>query len=253
MKHAGADVGQGAHSVFVQLAADLFNVSINQVELIASDTAKTGNSGSASASRMTFMAGNAILGAAKIAKEKWENEERPVEIEYTYRPPATTPFDPIDGSCKPNFCYGYVADAVEVSVNKRTGKVLIDKIYCADDVGRAINPQQVKGQIEGALVQASGYAVLENFVQENGMVKTDSLSTYLIPTIMDIPEKIDTIILEDINPIGPLGAVGVGEMSFLPFAPAVLSAIHDATGHWFNKFPLNEERVLEGLGAAKKS
>lgn len=253
LKHAGADVGQGAHSVFVQLAADLFNVSINQVELIASDTAKTGNSGSASASRMTFMAGNAILGAAKIAKEKWENEERPVEIEYTYRPPATTPFDPIDGSCKPNFCYGYVADAVEVSVNKRTGKVLIDKIYCADDVGRAINPQQVKGQIEGALVQASGYAVLENFVQENGMVKTDSLSTYLIPTIMDIPEKIDTIILEDINPIGPLGAVGVGEMSFLPFAPAVLSAIHDATGHWFNKFPLNEERVLEGLGAAKKS
>jgi len=253
LRHAGADVGQGAHSIFVQLAADLFEVSLDQVELIATDTSVTSSSGSASASRMTFMAGNAIIGAAQIAKEKWKNEERPVEVEYTYRPPATTPFDPRDGSCIANFCYGYAADAVEVSVNINTGKVLVEKIFCADDVGKAINPQQVKGQIEGALVQGVGYALLENFVQENGLVKTDSLSTYLIPTIMDIPEKIDTIILEDKNPIGPLGAIGVGEMPFLPFAPAVLSAIHDATGHWFNKFPLNEERVLEGLSADKKN
>ena len=141
---------------------------------------------------------------------------------------------------------------VEVSVNKKTGKVLITKVICADDVGRAINPQQVKGQVEGAIVQASGYTLLENFVQRDGRVITDSLATYLVPTIMDIPDKTETIIIEDVDPIGPMGARGVGEMPFLPFAPAVLSAVHDATGIWYNKFPLIEERVLEGIGALKK-
>jgi len=252
LKHAGADVGQGAHSAFVQIAADAIGVPVEQVEIIASDTAQTGNSGSASASRMTFMAGNAILGAAKEALAKWNNEERPAEADFVYRPPATSPLDAQTGECVPNFCYGYAADAIEVSVNTKTGKVLIKKVVCADDVGKAINPQQVKGQIEGAIVQASGYALLENFIQENGKVKTDSLATYLIPTIMDIPEKTETLIIEDIDPIGPNGAKGVGEMPYLPFAPAVLAAVHAATGIWFNQFPLVEERVLEGLGALKK-
>jgi CO/xanthine dehydrogenase Mo-binding subunit len=222
------------------------------VEIIASDTAETGNSGSASASRMTFMAGNSIIGAANEARQKWHNEERPAEATFVYRPPATSPLDPEDGHCVPNFCYGYAADVVEVRINTKTGKVLINKVICADDVGKAINPQQVKGQIEGAIVQASGYALLENFIQRDGLVKTDSLATYLIPTIMDIPDKTETIIIEDTDPIGPMGARGVGEMPYLPFAPAVLAAVHNATGIWFNKFPLIEERILEGMGVLKK-
>lgn len=252
LKHAGADVGQGAHSLFVQVAADIIGVPIERVELIASDTAETGNSGSASASRMTFMAGNAIIGAAKEAKAKWDNEERPANVEYVYHAPATSPFDPETGACMPNFSYGYAADAVEVSVNTKTGKVLIKKVICSDDVGRAINPQQVKGQIEGAIVQACGYALLEDFIQQDGQVKTTSLSTYLVPTILDIPDEMESIILEDGDPIGPMGARGVGEIPYMPLAPAVLSAVHNATGVWFNKFPLTEERVLEGLGALKK-
>jgi CO/xanthine dehydrogenase Mo-binding subunit len=252
LKHAGADVGQGAHSVFVQLAAEVIGVPIEKVRLIASDTAETGNSGSASASRMTFMAGNAIIGAAEAALAKWKSEERPAKASFVYRPPATTPMDPETGACMPNFSYGYAADAIEVSVNTKTGKVLINKVICSDDVGRALNPQQVKGQIEGAIVQAAGYSLLEDFIQKDGKVLTDSLATYLIPTIMDIPDKTESIIIEDIDPIGPMGARGVGEMPYMPFAPAVLAAVHDAIGVWYNRFPLTEERILEGLGVLKK-
>ena len=246
--HAGADVGQGSHSAFMQFAAEVLKIPIEKIELIASDTSRTDNSGSASASRMTFMAGNSILGAAKMALEKWQNEERPAIAKFQYQPPRTSPYDPETGECYPNFAYGYVAEAVEVEVNQLTGKVDIKNVICADDVGKAINPIQVQGQIEWGIVQASGYAVLENFIQKDGQVLTKSLSTYLIPTIMDIPEKITSIIVEEPDPIGPLGARGMGEMPYLPFAPAVVHAVHDATSIWFDHFPLTEETILKGLG-----
>jgi len=251
LRHAGADVGQGAHSAFIQIAADVADVSLDKVELTASDTALTGNSGSSSASRMTFMAGNAIIGATKAAIEKWNSGEKPAKSTFIYKPPKTTPLDSETGACTPNFAYGYVAETVEVEVDTETGKVKILNVTCANDVGKAINPIQIKGQIEGAIIQAAGYVLLENFIQENGFVKTDSLATYLIPSIMDIPSKTDSIIVEEPDPIGPAGARGMAEMPFIPFAPAVLSAIHDATGVWFNSFPLTEEVVLEGLGIIK--
>jgi CO/xanthine dehydrogenase Mo-binding subunit len=106
---------------------------------------------------------------------------------------------------------------------------------------------QVQGQIEGAVVQAAGYAILENFVQQGGYVQTQHLSTYLIPTVLDVPERIHSVILEYPDPRGPYGARGMGEMPFLPVAPAVIAAVHDATGVWFDEFPLTPERVLRGL------
>lgn len=248
LKHAGAEVGQGAHTVFVQMAAHALNVPVEIIELVSSDTASSNSSGSVSASRMTFMAGNAIIGAGKAALEKWNNEERPAIAEFTYRAPATTPLDPVTGESIPNFAYGYVAEAIEVEVNKETGKLNIIKVHCADDVGKAVNPLQVRGQMEGAVVQAAGYSMLENFIQENGRVKTDSFATYLIPTIMDIPGETKSIILEESSDIGPFGAKGMGEMPYIPFAPALSAAVHDATGIWFDAFPLIEERVLKGLG-----
>jgi len=248
VKDAGADVGQGAHSIFVQIAAHALDVPLEIVELVASDTAQSESSGSASASRMTLMGGNAILGAAKAALKKWQRKERPVIAEYTYQAPPTTPFDPITGECEPNFAYGYVAEAVEVKIDKRTGKLHIIRVHCADDVGKAINPIQVRGQIEGGVVQAVGYAMLENFIQEKGYVKTDSLSTYLIPTTMDIPLETKSIIVEEPLFIGPYGAKGMGEMPFIPFSPALVAAVHAATGVWYDTFPLTEQKILEGLG-----
>jgi CO/xanthine dehydrogenase Mo-binding subunit len=251
LHHAGAEVGQGAHTVFKQFAAEALNLPLEKIELVVSDTAHTGNSGSVSASRMTFMSGNSIRGAAALAMEKWRAEERPAVAEFIYRPPATTPFDPETGECNPNFTYGYVAETVELEVDIETGEIRLLKVLCADDVGKAINPMQVVGQIEGAVVQAAGYAILENFIQKNGYVLTDMLSNYLIPTVLDIPNQVESIVLEYPEPIGPYGARGMGEMPYLPLAPAIMDALHDATGVWFHEFPLTPERVLRGLGKIK--
>jgi CO/xanthine dehydrogenase Mo-binding subunit len=246
--HAGADVGQGAHTVFTQMAAAALDISIDKIHMVVSDTAVTGNSGSASASRMTFMAGNSIKGAAELALQKWQNEERPVKVTYQYRPPKTTPLDPEMGKSEPNFAYGYVAESAEVEVDTETGQIRIIKIVCVDDVGKAVNPVQIQGQVEGAIVQAAGYTILENFIEKNAEVLTRTFSTYLIPTILDIPDEVETILLEYPDPIGPWGARGMAEMPYLPFAPAITAAVHDAIGIWFNDFPLTPEKVLKGLG-----
>jgi CO/xanthine dehydrogenase Mo-binding subunit len=246
--HAGAEVGQGAHTAFVQMTATALGISIEKVQLVASDTASSPNSGSVSASRMTFMAGNAIKGACELALDKWRAEERPVKVSYQYRPPRTTPLDPETGKSEPNFSYGYVAEAIEVEVDTETGQVKISNVICADDVGQAVNPQQVVGQIEGAVVQAAGYSILENFVQKDGFTLTPGLSTYLIPTVLDIPGEVNSLVLEYKDPRGPWGARGMGEMPYLPFAATVTAAVRNATGIWFNEFPLTPERVLKGLG-----
>ena len=144
----------------------------------------------------------------------------------------------------PNFMMTFV----EVEVDTETGHVNILDVISANDVGKALNPQQVIGQIEGAVVQAAGYAILENFIQEEGRVLTPHLSTYLIPGILDIPDRVESLILEYPDPQGPLGARGMAEMPYLPLTPAITAAIHDAIGVWFDDFPLIPERVLRGLG-----
>ena len=246
--HAGADVGQGAHTIMVQMAAETLGIPIEKIHLIASDTASTGDSGSSSASRMTFMAGNSIKGACELAFSKWKAEERPAIATYQYKPPRTTPMDPQTGKSEPNFAYGYVAQGVTLEVDAETGLIHVLEVISVNDVGRAVNPLNVQGQIEGGVVQASGYAILENFIQRDGFVLTPLLSTYLIPTVQDVPDQVKAVILENADPIGPYGARGMAEMPFLPLAPAVIDAIHQATGIWFFEFPLTPERVLKGLG-----
>jgi len=248
VRHAGADVGQGAHTVMIQMAAETLGVPINKIHLIASDTAFTDDSGSASASRMTFMAGNSIKGACLNALVKWAAEERPAISTYQYKPPRTTPYDSQTGKSEPNFAYGYVAQGVTVDVDSETGQIKILEVISTNDVGKAVNPILVQGQIEGGVVQATGYAILENFIQRGGFVLTPYLSTYLIPTVQDVPDSVKSVILEYADPIGPYGARGMAEMPFLPLAPAIIAAVHQATGVWFYEFPLTPERVLRGLG-----
>jgi CO/xanthine dehydrogenase Mo-binding subunit len=233
------------------MAADAVGVPFEKVETIYADSAFTENSGSVSASRMTFMAGNSIIGAAQAALQKWKEEERPAIATYQYKPDRTTPLDPQTGYSIPNFAYGYMAQAVRVDVDTETGQVYVRDVISTHDVGKAINPQQVEGQIEGAVVQALGYAVFENFIQKDGYVLTDKFSTYLIPGVLDIPERVKSIIMEFPAPNGPWGARGMAEMPLIPMAPAVIHAVHDATGVWFDEFPLTPERVLRGLGRIK--
>lgn len=245
--HAAAEVGQGAHTALMQMAADAIGVSIDSVELVASDTASSQSAGSASASRLTFMSGNAIRGAADVALRKWHDEERPAYGEYMYHPPATTPFDPETGRAEPNFAYGYVAEAVELEVDIETGQVQLLDVVCAIDVGKVVNPQQLEGQIEGAIVQAQGYALMEYLASNEGRILNPFLSTYLIPTSLDVPPRVKPVILEVPDPIGPWGLRGMAEMPFLPLAPAIAAAIHDATGIWVDSQPFTAQKVAAAL------
>jgi CO/xanthine dehydrogenase Mo-binding subunit len=247
LHHAGAEVGQGSHTAFILMAAKALALSAEKIKLIASDTGTTGNSGSVSASRMTFMAGNAIIGACSLALEKWKSEERPAIAEFVYRPPKTTPFDPETGQCDPNFAYGYVAESVTSWIDLDTGKIEVEDVCVVNDVGEAINMNSIEGQIEGAISQALGYAVIENFIQKSGKVITDRFSTYLIPTVLDMPLKVRSIVLENPDPIGPFGVRGMGEMPYLPFVPALTHSIFNSTGIWFDKFPLTPDFVFNKI------
>ncbi|GAC1415095.1 MAG: hypothetical protein NVSMB64_25380 [Candidatus Velthaea sp.] len=170
-----------------------------------------------------------------------------------YRPPATTRLDSQTGDGIPNYCYGYVAQAVDISVDTLTGIVRIERVISVHDVGRAVNRQQVEGQIEGCLAQAVGYALTENFIAREGEILTRYFSTYLLPTTLDVPTDIVPVILEHADPNGPFGARGMSEMPLVPFAAAVAAAIYDATGAWVSDQPFTPERVLRAIGAARTS
>ncbi len=245
-----AEVGQGTHLALRQIAAEALSLPIARVALVSDDSVAAPNAGSASASRMTLMGGRAVYDAAMAARTTWtDTESAYAEATVRFRPTATTRLDPVTGAGRPNYCYGYAAQAVEVEVNTLTGQVRVVRVVSVHDVGRAINLQQVEGQIEGCLAQALGYALLEHFQVQRGQVLTQHFSTYLLPTVLDMPEEIVPVVLELADPQGPFGARGVAEMPLVPFAPAVAAAIHDATGVWLSDLPMTPERVLAALGS----
>lgn len=248
--HGGAEVGQGNHAAILQMTADIAGVDLASVRGHFSDTATSGDSGSASASRLTFMAGNSVLGAAEEAEKAWRDGERPAIGQFRYTPPPTETLDPVTGAGQPNFSYGYMAQVVDVTVDTATGHIRVDRVVSAHDVGRAINPELVKGQIEGAVVQAHGYVLSENLVVTDGRIRNPRLSQYLIPGIGDVPTRVESVILELADPVGPWGARGVAEMPYITYAPAVIAAVHDATGVWFDSFPLTPSLVLTALRAS---
>jgi len=248
-----ADVGQGTHLALRQIAAETLDLPLEKVAMICDDSSQSPNAGSASASRLTLMAGQAVHDAAVAARDKWGfTDDEHIIATKQYRPPATTPLDPVTGEGRPNYCYGYAAQAVEVEVNLLTGQVQVLQIISVHDVGRAINRQQVEGQIEGCLAQALGYTLLEHFQVRDGHVLTPHFSTYLLPTILDMPTEIRPIILELADPNGPFGARGVAEMPLVPLTPAIASAIHDATGVWLTQQPMTPERVLTAISSRRK-
>ncbi len=244
---AGAEVGQGAHTAFIQMTAEATGLDPERITGHFSDSATSGDSGSASASRLTFMTGNAILGAAEEADKAWRDGARPAEGAFRYVPPPTEPLDPEGRPTTPNFAYGYVAEAVELTVDVTTGLITVDDVVCAVDVGRAINPRLIEGQVEGAVVQAHGYVLTEDLQLREARITNPRFSGYLIPGIGDIPRRVQSVLVEVPDPVGPFGARGMAEMPFMPYAPAVIAAVHDATGVWFDSFPLTPSRVLAGL------
>jgi CO/xanthine dehydrogenase Mo-binding subunit len=246
-----SDVGQGVLAVVGQMAAEALGIPYEFVTVDNADTSEVPEHGSCSASRSTFMAGSSVKMACEAALESWNAGERPAVAERTFRSRPTTMYHPETGVCDPHVTYGYGSQIVAVEVNTETGQVRLKEVWAAHDVGCAVNPMHVEGQIEGAISQAQGWALLEDFVTREGHLETKSYADYLIPTVYDVPEAVHPLVVEVPDPQGPWGARGLGEMPMLMLAPAILDAIHDATGIWFNRLPVLAEDVLMALKAGE--
>ena len=173
----------------------------------------------------------------------------PVVVEHTYHAPATTPLDPETGQgAKPNFAYSYGAQVVEVDVDTATGEVQVLRAVAAQDVGRAINPTLVEGQMEGGFVMGQGYGTMEEYRLVDGIPQTTTLATFLIPTTLAVPEIVP-VIVEQADPDGPAGALGAGELPMLPTPSVIADAIHTATGAWVDRLPCSPENVLRAMRA----
>jgi CO/xanthine dehydrogenase Mo-binding subunit len=254
------DVGMGVQTFLAQMAAEALGVEYEQVRVSLVDTTKVPDSGSCSASRLVWIAGNALVGACREALRKRdeilvaETGETSVEAEFQFRGLSvqqTRPYDPETGMTVPHFAYGYAAQVALVEVDTETGETEILKYWAAQDVGKTVNPAMVKGQAAGGVHMGVGYALTEEYVQQEGVPKTSYLADYYVPTVMDMPREFASLTVEVPDPTGPYGAKGIGEMTTLPTAPAVLSAIHDAVGVWIDQFPATAERVWRAMRGKK--
>ncbi len=254
VKLGASDQGMGAHTALAQIAAEALGIDYEKVRVALVDTSVVPNAGSCSASRHVYMSGNAIIRACQEAVRKRQEAlrtgERRVSVEYEYhgrsvRP--TTPYDDENGMCDPHISCGYTSQIALVEVDVETGQTEVLKLLAAQDVGKAINPEMVKGQAGGGVHMGLGYALTEEFIQKEGLVKTRRFSEYHIPTVADMPREFIAFIVEVPDPTGPFGAKGVGEMTTLPTAPAIISAIHDAVGIWIDNLPATAEKVWRAM------
>jgi len=254
------DVGMGVQTLLAQIAAEALGVEYDQVRVSLVDTAKVPDSGSCSASRMAWISGNALVQACQEALQKRdqvllaESGETFVEAEFEFHGRTvyeTTPFDADTGLCVPHFAYGYAAHIALVEVDIETGETEVLKFWAAQDVGKSVNPAMIDGQSAGGVHMGVGYALTEEYIQQEGVPKTRYLADYYIPTVMDMPHEFRSVTVEVPDPTGPYGAKGIGEMTTLPTAPAILSAIHDAVGVWIDQFPATAERVWWAMQGKK--
>ena len=280
--HQGAvDIGQGSNTIVTQICADALCAPVDCFDLISGDTSITPDCGKTSASRQTFVTGKAAHMAGKelrrsilrLANARGDTDEDAVinfgestltiheggkprnfplqdlpldqygyvlTAEQTFDPP-TSPLDE-NGQGSPYAVYGFGAHMAEIAIDVELGTVRVLKIVAAHDVGRAINPTLIEGQIEGGVAQGLGMALMEEFFPGKG----ENLHDYLIPTAGDIP-PVESILIEDPTPIGPFGAKGIGEQAVIPTAPAILNAIHHATGVRLRRIPATPDRIREAI------
>jgi CO/xanthine dehydrogenase Mo-binding subunit len=278
--HQGAvDIGQGSNTIVTQICADALGAPIERFDLVSGDTSITPDCGKTSASRQTLVTGKAaqmageklrnqilkLANACACAEVLWTanginirdgDESRVLALancsldehgyvvtsEATFDPP-TSPLDE-DGQGSPYAVYGFGAHLAEIEVDTELGTIRVLKVTAAHDVGRAINPTLIEGQIEGGVAQGLGMALMEEFFPGKG----ENLHDYLIPSAGDIP-PVESILIEDPSPVGPFGAKGIGEQAVIPTAPAILNALHDATGVRLRKIPATPDRVRAALKA----
>ena len=285
VRAGAAEVGQGLVGVLALLAAEELGLPYDSVEVLVADTDQTLDGGATTASRQSFITGNAVRLAAQKVRETVaqaaseeldappdslvfkngrvhascykaeksislaeavalaKGEGREVRASVVYEPPKTVPLGEVGDM---HFAFGYATQAALVEVDINTGQVEVLKVIAAHDVGRALNPLAVAGQIEGGVVMGIGIALQEEFVTEDGIPKSTSLAKYKIPSIERTPEIVP-IIVEDEASEGPYGAKGIGEIPSIPTAPAIINAIYNATGVRIYSLPATAKKVLAGL------
>jgi CO/xanthine dehydrogenase Mo-binding subunit len=260
------EMGQGTKTIFPQMAAEALGVGIDDVELAAVDTALVPDSGPTVASRTAMVVGGLVIeacqrlravvegrsaGAGGSFADVYRDDARlhgATRIDQHFEPYPGVDFDDTTyrGDAYPAF--GWASAVAEVDVDLDTGEVAVRSVVAADDVGRVIHPVLAEGQVEGGTLQAVGYATIEEIKLTDGRYLNDRLATYLIPTALDAP-RIETILVEAPFSGAPHGAKGIGELPMDVGAPAVVAAIHDATGVWIHDLPASPERILAALEA----
>jgi 4-hydroxybenzoyl-CoA reductase subunit alpha len=267
------DIGQGSDSVLATIVAEELGLQPADVRLVTADTDTTPIDLGSYSSRVTFMAGNAALEAARkmramlveaveAAGGKFDEvtfEEATVLAEArfgtltsagSYTPPKIA--GPYKGSgVGPSPAYSYSACVVDVDADARTGLVHVNKIWIAHDAGRAINPLLVEGQVEGSVYMGLGEALMEEQIFRKGLHKWPSMLEYKSPTFLDMPE-VETFIVETVDPEGPFGAKEAGQGPLLPVPPAVCAALHDALGVWIDEIPVTPEKLVEAIRRREK-
>jgi xanthine dehydrogenase molybdenum-binding subunit len=278
VRSSSAELGQGLVTVMRMVVAEELSIPAEQVSVLVMDTDLTPNGGPTTASRQTYVTGNASRLAAKTLREaitatlaeKYDQPPEKIRFEagkvrvnghsltmqevydemksagkdprvlYDYHAPVTTPLG-TPGDM--HVAFSFASQAAEVEVNTLTGEVRVIRVIAANDVGHAINPLGLRGQIEGGVVMGVGHTLLENFITKDGMVVTDHMSRYRIPSIVHTPEIIP-IVVEDPVSSGPYGAKGVGEIVLIPTPPAITNAIYNAVGVRFDTLPVDQEKLL---------
>ena len=281
VRSSSAEMGQGLVTVMRLIVAEEMSVPPEQVSVLVMDTDLAPNGGPTTASRQTFVTGNASRYAAKtlrdeisaVMAEKYDVRPEQIRYEngivhvnghsmtyaevynemtalgqqprvrYEYEAPKT---QPLGTGGDMHFAFSFGVQAAEVEVNKRTGEVNVLKVISANDVGMAVNPLGLQGQVEGGVMMGLGNCLTEDFIVENGNVVTDHLARYRVPGIMLTPE-ITSIIVEHPVAAGPYGAKGVGEISSIPTTPAITNAIYNAVGVRVDKLPVDQELIAREL------
>ncbi len=279
------EIGEGILTVLAQIAAEELGIRPEDVTIGDNDTARSPEAAHAGATRQTYMIGNSVALACREARARlvdvvarnWAVDPASVRtaagevfVEGTnYKMSMdhavelckkrgvvsvgaasfgtdTTGLDPADGSGRPWQAYVFGCQVAEVEVDTVTGEVQVLGIWAAHDVGRAVNPKGVEGQIEGGIVQALGQGLMEDYRLEQGRTTTPGFAKYILPTSLDVPH-VTSVIVEDPDPIGPLGVKGIGEPAMVPTIPAIMNAIYDAVGVRITSLPATPEKVLEAL------
>ena len=249
---ASTEIGQGTKTIFCQIAADALGVAIDRVSVAPQDTSRVPDSGPTVASRTAMIVGGLIHDAATEVRRRLAGERPPalpLRVDKTYVQPDTIHWDDqtYRGDAYP--VYAWACTIADVAVDVDTGEVRVTDLTTAVDCGKAIHPVMAEGQIEGGCLQAVGWATIEEVKMKDGRYLNDRLATYLIPTALDAP-RIKTVLVENPYSRGPFGAKGIGELPMDGPAPAVIAAIHDATGVWLDEVPATPEKVLEALRIA---